>query len=147
MRNKGNSPRQGENITRRDFARRAALAAASVTVLPGEILASPALLTTASLAESNLSADQPKLSPAAQAEAKARAEAVFRKYGDRLSEEQKKEIRRLATEAQPSLEKLRAFALENSDQPATVLKLYPEVKVATQRKRATSGERVREKRC
>jgi hypothetical protein len=138
MRNKGNRPRRGANITRRDFARRAALAAAGITVLPGELLASPARLTPAGVAESSLFADEPKLSPAAQAEAKARAEAVFRKRGDRLSEEQKKEIRRLSTEAQPSLEKLRAFALENSDQPATVLKLYPEASARTQSKGSKS---------
>jgi hypothetical protein len=141
MRNKGNRPRQGANITRRDFARRAALAAASITVLPGEVLAGPTLLTPAGVAESNLSADEPKLSPAAQAEAKAMAEAVLRKRGDRLSEEQKKEIRRLATEAQPSLEKLRAFALDNSDQPATVLKLYPEASARKRSKASQSTEK------
>jgi hypothetical protein len=141
VRNKGNRPRQGAKITRRDFARRAALAAAGITVLPRELLARPAPLTPAGVAESNLSPDEPKLSPAAQAEAKAMAEAVFRKRGDRLSEDQKKEIRRLATEAQPSLEKLRAFALENSDQPATVLKLYPEASVRTRSKRPPSAEK------
>ncbi len=142
MRNKGKRPRQGANITRRDFARRAAIAAAGITVLPGELLADPALLTPAGVAESSLSPDEPKLSPAAQAEAKAMAEAVFRKRGDRLSEDQKKEIRRLATEAQPSLAKLRAFALENSDQPATVLKLYPEASAPTHSKASKSTGKV-----
>ncbi len=49
---------------------------------------------------------------------------VFRKYGSRLSEEQKTDIRRTMAETQSGLEKMRAFALQNVDQPATVFQIY-----------------------
>ena len=44
------------------------------------------------------------------------------RYGKRLSEEQKADIRKVMAETQGGLEKMRAYALENGDQPATVLK-------------------------
>lgn len=64
-----------------------------------------------------------KLSPAAQAEVEAKVASIFRKYGTRLSDEQKADIRRAMAESQDGLEKMRAFVLENGDEPATVLKL------------------------
>jgi hypothetical protein len=67
-----------------------------------------------------------KLSPESQAEADAKIQALFRKYGDRLSEAQKADIRRLLTEGQKPLELMRKFPLENADQPGNVLKLYPD---------------------
>lgn len=108
------------SISRRDFARHAALAA-TVAVLPGRFLAQPS-----SAPPQAAPAEKPKLSPEAQAEVHAKIEAIMRKRGSRLSEEQKKDVRRLVTEGQASLENLRAFALENSDQPATVLRIYPQ---------------------
>src|SRR5262249_1646422 len=45
---------------------------------------------------------------------------IFRKYGDRLSPEQKADIRKGMADGQEGLDKMRAFALANSDQPATV---------------------------
>lgn len=108
-------------ISRRDFARRAAMAAATAACLPAELLAASPL-RSATLAQ------QPdeKLSPESQAEADAKIQAVFRKYGDRLSEAQKADIRRLLTEGQKPLEAMRKFPLENADQPGNVLKLYPD---------------------
>ena len=63
-----------------------------------------------------------KLYPAAQAEVEAKVASIFRKYGNKLSDEQKADIRRAMAENQEGLEKMRAFALENGDQPATVLR-------------------------
>lgn len=51
---------------------------------------------------------------------------IFRKYGDRLSDAQKADIRKVMAETQEGLEKMRSFALDNGDQPAMVLKLYSE---------------------
>ena len=59
-----------------------------------------------------------KLTPPARAEVEMKVASIFRKYGDRLSEEQKADIRRIMAESQDGLEKLRAFALQNGDQPA-----------------------------
>jgi hypothetical protein len=67
-----------------------------------------------------------KLSPAARAEVQAKIASIFRKYGDHLSDEQKADIRRAMAETQDGLEKMRTFALENGDQPATVFKIRAE---------------------
>lgn len=108
-------------ISRRDFARRAAMAAATAACLPAELL-------TASPLQTPPPAQQPdeKLSPESQVEVDAKVQAVFRKYGDRLSEAQKADIRRLLTEGQKPLELMRKFPLDNADQPGNILILYPD---------------------
>jgi len=63
----------------------------------------------------------PKLSPESQAEVEARIQSVFALYGSRFSDAQKGDIRRLATEAQRSLDRLRAFATDNGDGPGLYL--------------------------
>jgi hypothetical protein len=65
-----------------------------------------------------------KLSPRAQAEVEMKVSEIFRKYGDRLSNEQKADIRRIMAETQDGLEKMRAFPLENGDQPADAFRAY-----------------------
>jgi hypothetical protein len=54
----------------------------------------------------------------------AKVASISRKYGDRLSEEQKADIRRIMAESQDGLEKMRAFALENGDQPADTFRAW-----------------------
>ena len=61
-----------------------------------------------------------KLSPAAKAEVDMKFSSILRKYGSRLNEDQKKDILRQLAEGQEGLEKMRAFALSNGDQPATI---------------------------
>ncbi len=111
--NMKNSP-----ITRRTFA---LSAAAAVT---------GALIPAHALTHTHNSPQQPsamlKLSPEAQAEVEMKVAAIFRKYGSKLSEEQKTDIRRIMAENQDGLEKMRAFALTNSDQPATVFRTLRE---------------------
>ncbi|MGB9119743.1 MAG: hypothetical protein WCE73_03905, partial [Candidatus Angelobacter sp.] len=65
-----------------------------------------------------------KLSASAQAEVEMKVASIFRKYGERLSDEQKADIRRIMAESQEGLEKMRAFKLENSDQPADAFRAY-----------------------
>ena len=65
-----------------------------------------------------------------RAQGDARVSAILRKYGERLSPEQKDEIRRLSTELQKPMIRLRDYPLVNSSQPATVLKLVAEAKPA-----------------
>ena len=108
-------------ISRRDFARSAALVAATAACLPADLLATPAL----SPPPPTQQADD-KLSPESQAEVDAKIQALLRKYGDRVSEAQKADVRRLLTEGQKPLEQTRKFPLENANQPGNVLKLYPD---------------------
>jgi hypothetical protein len=110
-------------ISRRDFARRAALAA-TAACLPAELLAAhlPSIPPQQQPEE--------KLSPDSQAEVEAKIQALLRKYGDRLSEAQKADVRRLLTEGQKPLEQMRKFPLENANQPGNVLKLYPDATAA-----------------
>jgi DNA anti-recombination protein RmuC len=138
---KPSSPKS-TGISRREFARRAAIASAVATVAPAAALATtearstePATVAAAdrrgrlSATSSNLSnpesqqpANLPKLSPESQAEIDARIEAIFAQYGKRFSDEQKTDLRRLCAVAQPPLDRLRAYALENGDAPALYLK-------------------------
>jgi hypothetical protein len=131
MKIKKASPGPATSISRREFARRAALAAASAAILPGSLAAT--VLTAQGAAEEN------KLSPAAQAEVELKIQAIFRKYGERLNDAQKADIRRLVTEGQKPLEALRAYHIENWDQPATVLRLFPEASVETRRRPAATA--------
>ena len=108
-------------VTRRSFAVSAAVAATTVFLPGGEISAqSDPPRTGATPAQQPSSST--RLSPDAQAEVEAKVKEIFRKYGKRLNDEQKADIRKVMAETQSGLEKMRAYALENSDQPATVLK-------------------------
>ena len=109
-----------DKFSRRDFARTAALAAATAAVLPADLIAQEQKIQPKQPPKPD---QKPKLSPELQAEADSRIENLLRKYGDRLSEEQKAEVRKVITEGMEGVAKLRAFPLENSDEPATVLHL------------------------
>lgn len=106
-------------ISRREFARRAAIASAAASVASVEILASEKISTPG---ESQQNPPAPKLSAESQAEAEARFQNILNQFGDRFSEDQKADLRRLCYLAQPPLDRLRAFALENGDGPALYLK-------------------------
>jgi hypothetical protein len=115
------------SIGRRRFALGAA-AAATTALLPGNILPGDLLAQTAPGAEKSLEektrAAMAKLSASAQAEVEMKVASIFRKYGDRLSDEQKADIRRIMAESQEGLEKMRAFKLENGDQPADAFRAF-----------------------
>jgi len=139
------TPAKTGGISRREFARRAALASAIASVAPTAALtATPPQPNehAAGAAAGRLSGaakdggrlldpasevpqqtpEIAKLSPESRAEVEARIQAIFAQYGNRFSEEQKADIRRLCAVAQPSLDRLRAYALENGDGPALYLK-------------------------
>jgi hypothetical protein len=120
--------RNAKKLTRRDFARSAAIAAATAAMAPG-IDAGTRLGARVGLAGASTGGDD--AASARQAEIDARVADVFRRYGDRLSAEQKSEVRRLAGELQKGLDKLRAYPLGNGDQPATVLRLVPDATEVT----------------
>ncbi len=106
-------------ISRREFARRAALVSAAASLSPSNLLRSESI---AAPLPAQQPAQAPKLSPEGQAEVDSRIQAIFAQYGNRLSDAQKTDIRRLAKEAQPPLERLRAFATDNGDGPGLYLK-------------------------
>jgi hypothetical protein len=110
-------------ISRRDFARRAALAAATAAALPSSFLTHA---ETTAAPQAAQQPEEPKLSPESRAEVEAKIQAILRKYESRIPEDQKADVSRLVREGQKSLELLRAFPLDNADQPATVFELYPE---------------------
>ncbi len=125
-------------ISRREFARRAALASAVAAVAPAAAIATPAATSNehATVAAADRgerlsdptskvpqqAADLPKLSPEGHAEVEARIQSIFSQYASRLSDAQKADIRRLCNLAQPPLDRLRAYALENGDGPGLYLK-------------------------
>ena len=109
-----------KSLSRREFARRAALGTAATSTmlfsLPDLAAAGPTTLPT------QLPSDASKLSPQSQAEAEARYQSILAQYPDRFSEAQKAELKRLCFALQPQLDRLRAWPVANSDQPALYLK-------------------------
>jgi len=99
-------------ISRRSFARRTAWAAAVSTLDPAAAL------------PQGRGAQSP-LPPNDQAEVDAKFANVVRKYGDRLSEEQKTRVHTVLGRHQRMLMRVREFPLDNGDAPATGLRLYP----------------------
>ena len=134
-------PSTSKSISRREFARRAALASAVATVAPVAAVSSPAAPLTehanaaaappfrgrlsnpsSKLPPEQQPADLPKLSPESHTEAEARIQTILTQYGGRFNDAQKADLRRLCFLAQPPLDRLRAYALENGDGPALYLK-------------------------
>src|SRR6476661_2703224 len=120
-------------LGRRQFALGAAAAATTALIPKGNGLAIDVLTQAATTGtqpldpqslEAKTRAAMAKLSASAQAEVEMKVASIFRKYGERLSDEQKADIRRIMAESQEGLEKMRAFKLENSDQPADAFRAY-----------------------
>ena len=112
-------------VTRREFARRAALGAASATLLPfGGIAAStePPPPRVADSSEIQAPADAPKLSAQSQSEAESRWKSIIDQYSDRFTDAQKTDLKRLCIFIQPSLDRIRSYTLSNGDLPALYLK-------------------------
>jgi hypothetical protein len=106
------------SISRREFTRRAALASAVASFAP----ASAVNAAVPALEQTQQPPNTPKLSPEGQTEAEARLQSILSQYGTRFSEDQKADLKRLCLLAQPPLDRLRAYAIENGDGPALYLK-------------------------
>jgi hypothetical protein len=120
-------------LGRRQFALGAAAAATTALIPKGNALSINALAQAAPATnqpldpqslEAKTKVAMAKLSASAQAEVEMKVASIFRKYGERLSDEQKADIRRIMAESQDGLEKMRAFKLENNDQPADAFRAY-----------------------
>jgi hypothetical protein len=107
-------------LDRRQFVLGAAAAATTALVHPGDLLAQS---DTSSLDE-KAKAALARLAAPAQAEVEMKVASIFRKYGSKLNAEQQADIRRIMAETQEGLEKMRAFVLENGDQPADSFRAY-----------------------
>jgi hypothetical protein len=140
-------PSAAKGISRREFARRAALASAVAAVAPAAAMSAPEAL---SHEHANVAAaacpdpvgdyrgrlpepasntipeqqptDLPKLSPESHTEVEARLQTILSQYAGRFNDAQKADIHRLCNLVQPPLDRLRAYALENGDGPALYLK-------------------------
>ncbi len=111
-----------QNLSRREFACAAALTAAAAA-LRFEVIAQTEKTPTPVKPQQPPAEAGKELSPAAQAEAQRSYEALIGKYGERFTDEQKKELMRLLEQQQKSIETVRGVFLENGDEPATVLHL------------------------
>ena len=116
-------------LGRRQFALGAATVATTALVRPGDLLAQTTV-PTASSVEAKTRAAMAKLSPQARAEVEMKVANILRKYGSRLNDEQKADIRRIMAESQEGLEKMRAFPLDNGDQPADTFRAYRSDRIA-----------------
>lgn len=104
-------------ISRRQFARRAALLSATASFAPASVFTVP---LPSSPAQGTPGA--PKLSPESQAEADARYQQILSQYGSRLSADDKAIVKQSNAMLQESLDHVRAFPLENGDGAALYLK-------------------------
>lgn len=105
-------------LSRRGFGTRAVAAALGAIAQPG----SGAPLD-GPLVSSDTQKEQSDLTPAQMQEVEARFNETTRRYGDRLSDEQRSRIRRALIENQRMLSPICDFAVQNGDTPATTLKL------------------------
>ncbi len=108
---------KGQKIDRREFARKAALLSAAM-VPAGIAFEEPA----AAASNAQLPEGAEKLSAEGRVEAEARFQQIMSQYGGRFDSEEQKRVRDGCYNLQGSLEKLRAFHLENGDAPAVYLK-------------------------
>ena len=105
-------------ISRREFARRAALVSAA-SLAPANLLSAS---VPPGAPQTQQPPNSPNLSPESQAEVESRIQAILNEYGGRFSDAQKTDLRRLCKEAQPVLDRLRAYSTENGDGPALYLR-------------------------
>ncbi|MGB7845473.1 MAG: hypothetical protein WBL63_07645 [Candidatus Acidiferrum sp.] len=110
--------KNGQLLSRREFARRAAMLSATASLVPAEVI----LHKDSAASSAGVSQDSPKLTIEGEADADSRYQQILALYGSRLDEEQKAHIKRMCAELQPALERIRGFHLENGDAPALYLK-------------------------
>jgi hypothetical protein len=120
-------PTDQKSHSRREFARRAALLSLAAPWAAASPLGASSFPSTSPSTPDDqqlpkLPPDFPKLSEQSRAEVEARYDSIVKQYGGRFSDQQKSELRRLCFLAQPALDKLRAYTIQNGDSPALYLK-------------------------
>ena len=91
-----------------------------------KLMAGTAAALTAAAAPAQENSSGAGLPPADQAAVDAKYANVIRKYGERLSDDQRARAREVLVRHQQMLMRVRDLALENGDAPATGLRLQPE---------------------
>lgn len=107
--------KNGQLFSRREFAQRAAMLSATASLVSAEVILPKVF-------EDQSTPSAPNLTPAGQAEVESRYQQILSLYGEHLDEAQKINIKRMCVELQPSLERIRAFKMDNGDAPALYLK-------------------------
>jgi hypothetical protein len=105
-------------ISRREFARRAAMVSAA-SLAPANLLSADSLPAAP---QTQQPPNPANLSPESQSEVESRIQSILSEYGGRFSDAQKTDLRRLCKEAQPGLDRLRAYPVQNGDGPALYLR-------------------------
>jgi hypothetical protein len=108
-------------ISRREFGRRAALTGAAA-LLPADLVVHAQQEPIPSDKREPSGTAQAELSSAARGEIESRYQNLVRKWGQRITPEQKRRLRRILTENERMLQPIRAFQLVNGDPPAPVLR-------------------------
>ena len=108
-------------ISRRQFGRNAAIAAAMFTA-PG-LLATTSAETKAARSQEKKPEPLEGLTPEQTAEVDARLANILRKYGNRFDDDQKNRLRQILAQNERMMAPLRAFSLQNGDPPASVLRI------------------------
>jgi hypothetical protein len=117
-------------ISRRSFARDAVVIATAAAVMPAVIAQTPpAPPPTEAKPPGEQPAAAPKLPPASQAEVDARVNWIFTKYGSRLDDAQRADIRRLVGGGQAGIDAMRAWPLGNEVAPPTPFRVWRKPKV------------------
>jgi hypothetical protein len=111
----------------------AALSLAAPAVLPVTTTAKPAASTLHGPHTTNAQTTEgkPELSPAQLQEVEAKLANIVRKFGDRLTQEQRSHLRKILIFNERMLASVRAFPLQNGDAPASVLRISPLAEVST----------------
>ena len=113
-------------ISRREFGLDAAVVAAlSLSVSPTAFLAERRDRDNISptIAAGEQETGAPKLTAEQSRDVEAKLVNIIRKYGERLSDEQRKHLRRILAYNETMLAPIRVYALQNGDAPVTVLKV------------------------
>ena len=91
-----------------------------------KLMVGSAAVLTATAAPAQENSSGAGLPPPDQAAVDAKYANVIRKYGERLSDDQRTRAREVLVRHQRMLMRVRDFELENGDAPATGLRLQPE---------------------
>jgi hypothetical protein len=100
-------------VSRREFVRDVMLLAAAAAVMPPLIAQAPD--------------KPPALSAASQAEVDARVQWIVSKYGARLDDQERADVRRIITGGQAGIETMRKYDLANATGPAEPFRIYRRV--------------------
>lgn len=110
-----------KKISRRTFARDAVVIATAAAVIPHAIAqTAPAPPPT----EAKPPQPQPSLPAASQAEVDARINWILTKYGSRLNDEQRADIRRIVAGGQAGIDTMRAYPLGNEVEPPVPFRVW-----------------------